>query len=511
MTSTGVKKRDSRFFATVLIQDEDEPEQYAAAAGRSHANLPIKSAPQSDNTLPAFTDWMQHLSRVDGRNVFPVGTGGSTGIAPARFQPHPQADQTRDKGKRRKEGSGYEPDQSGRQNIFPVSTGRARIAPAQFQPEPQPGQGRDKGKGRMEDSGYGPHESNSLPSYVPHQSDSLPGYVPYQSFPLSTDRNNIAPAQFQPHPQAGQARDKGKGRMEDSGYVLYQSFPPSTDRNNIPPTQFQSEPQAGQTRDGPRQSNSLPGYVPHQSFPPTTDLTQLHSQPPVGRARNKGKGRMEAVTPQSDSLPDAPQAREPTSLGRFLVRMCGKENRERLGRTITAMRRVPDGMLELAHLPWHSPDDPLVQRHIMELIRLKKNMGQVEVIVGTSHLTAQDRKKAVLYALGAIDGELNDNRFEVAWRKFRHHIKLIDLLSDPGAIGEDLAGLAILLPEGFSWIRGHETSLAMGESMEATVAGVMERVPELRQLSLELIPYGVWLLGEVEGPAPPQLKGVEIF
>ncbi|OBT82906.1 hypothetical protein VE02_08578 [Pseudogymnoascus sp. 03VT05] len=323
MTSTGVKKRDSRFFATVLIQDEDEPEQDAADAGRLHANLPIMSAPQTDNTLPAFTDWMQYLSRIDGRNIFPVGTVGSTGIALARFQPHPQAD-PRDRGKGRMEGSGYEPDQRGGQN----------------------------------------------------------------SFPVNTDNTSIPPAQFQSQPQADQARDKGKGRMED-------------------------------------------------------------------------------VPPQSDSLPATPQAREPTSLGRFLVRMCGKENRERLGRTITAMRRVPDGMLELAHLPWHSPDDPLVQRHIMELCRLKGNMGQVEVIVGTSHLSAQGRKKAVLYALGAIDGELNDNRFEIAWRKFRHYIKLIDLLSDPGAIGDNLAGLAILLPEGFSWIRVHETSLATGESMEA--------------------------------------------
>jgi hypothetical protein len=43
------------------------------------------------------------------------------------------------------------------------------------------------------------------------------------------------------------------------------------------------------------------------------------------------------------------------------------------------------------------------------------------------------------------------------------------------------------------------------------VAGVLERVPELRQLSLDLIPYGVWLLGESRGPAPPPLKGVEVF
>ncbi|KFY75438.1 hypothetical protein V499_04586 [Pseudogymnoascus sp. VKM F-103] len=330
MTSTGVKKRNSQFFATVLIQDEGEPEQDVADAGRSDAHLPIMSAPQSDDTSPAIMGFLH------------------TGIAPAQIHPHPLADRT-----------------------------------------------RDKEKGRMEGSGYVSLYSNSLPGYVPHQSNKLPGYVPYRSSPLSTEIT-----QFQPQPQEGRARDKGKGRMDD-------------------------------------------------------------------------------VPPQSDSLLDAPQAREPTSLGRFLVRMCSKENRERPGKTISAMRRVPD--------------------------------VQVEVMLRTAHLSVQDQKPAILHALGGIDGALNENPYEGTWRKYRHHIKLIDLLSDPGAIGGNLTALAILIPAGFSWIEGHETSLATGDSMQATVAGVMERVPELRQLSLELIPYGVWLMGESEGPPPSLLKGVEVF
>jgi hypothetical protein len=220
---------------------------------------------------------------------------------------------------------------------------------------------------------------------------------------------------------------------------------------------------------------------------------------------------MEDVPPQSDSLADAPQAREPTSLGRFLVRMCSKEKCERLGKTISAMRRVPDGTLDLVHLPWHSPDDPIVQREILHLFRLKKNIVQVEVMLRTAHLSVQDQKPAVLHALGGIDGALNENPYGARWKKYRHHINLIDLLSDPGAIGGNLTGLAILIPTGFSWIEGHGTSLATSDSMQATVAGVMERVPELRQLSLDLIPYGVWLMGESEGPPPPPLEGVEKF
>lgn len=165
----------------------------------------------------------------------------------------------------------------------------------------------------------------------------------------------------------------------------------------------------------------------------------------------------------------------------------------------------------LVHLPWHSPDDPIVQREIPHLFRLKKNIVQVEMMLRTAHLTVQDRKTAVLHALGGIDGALHENPYEGTWRKYRHHINLIDLLSDPGAIGNNLTGLVIPIPAGFSWTEGHETSLATGDSMQATVAGVMERVPELRQLSLDLIPYGVWLMGESEGPPPPPLKGVEMF
>lgn len=264
------------------------------------------------------------------------------------------------------------------------------------------------------------------------------------------------------------------------------------------------------------QSYSLSSYVPHQSFPLRTDSNsippaQFQSQRQMRRARNKGKRRMKDVPPQSDSLPDAPQSNEPTSLGRFLVRMCGKENRERLGRTITAMRRVPNDLLGLVHLPWYSPDDPIVQRQLLELCRLKLNMLQTMVILRTAPLRAQDRKKAILYAVGAFDGELFANRFEVGWRKYRFHIKLIDLLSAPGAIGDNLIGLALLLPSKFEWLVWRQTALATGKSMEATVAGVLERVPELRQLALDLIPYGVWLLGESKGPAPPPLKGVEVF
>ncbi|OBT96777.1 hypothetical protein VE01_04164 [Pseudogymnoascus verrucosus] len=335
MTSTGVKKRNSQFFATVLIQDEGEPEQDVADAGRSDAHLPIMSAPQSDDTSPAIMGFLH------------------TGIAPAQIHPHPLADRT---------------------------------------------------------------------------------------------------------------RDKEKGRMEGSGYVsLY--------------------------------SNSLPGYVPYRSSPLSTEITQFQPQPQEGRARDKGKGRMDDVPPQSDSLLDAPQAREPTSLGRFLVLPCGEYQTVRY----------------LVHLPWPSPDDPIVQREILHLCRLKKNIVQVEVMLRTAHLSVQDQKPAILHALGGIDGALNENPYEGTWRKYRHHIKLIDLLSDPGAIGGNLTALAILIPAGFSWIEGHETSLATGDSMQATVAGVMERVPELRQLSLELIPYGVWLMGESEGPPPSLLKGVEVF
>lgn len=54
MTSTGVKKWNSQFFATVLIQDEGEPEQDVADEGRSYAYPPIMSAPQSDDTSPAI-------------------------------------------------------------------------------------------------------------------------------------------------------------------------------------------------------------------------------------------------------------------------------------------------------------------------------------------------------------------------------------------------------------------------------------------------------------------------
>lgn len=258
-------------------------------------------------------------------------------------------------------------------------------------------------------------------------------------------------------------------------------------------------------------SNSLPGHLPSRSSPLSTEIPQSQPQPQANQARDKGQGRMEDVPPQSDSLPDAPQAREPTSLGRFLVRMCSKENRERLGKTISAMRRVPDGTLDLVHLPWNSPNDPIVQREILHLCRLKKNIVQVEVMLRTAHLSVQDQKPVVLHALGGIDGALHENPYKATWRKYRHHIKLIDVLSDPDTIGSNLTRLAILIPAGFSWTQGHETSLATGESMEATVAGVMERVPELRQLSLDLIPYGVWLMGESEGPPPPPLKGVEVF
>ncbi|OBT42822.1 hypothetical protein VE00_08137 [Pseudogymnoascus sp. WSF 3629] len=300
MTSTGVKKRDSRFFATVLIQDEDEPEQDAADAGRSHANLPIMSAPQSDDTRPAFIDFMQYLSAIDRQASFPMSTGGSTSIFTALFQP-------------------------------------------------------------------------------------------------------------QPHPQANQTRDKGKGRMEDSGYSRI------------------------------RQQSSA--WLP-----------RFQSQAQARRARKKGKRRMENVPPQIDSLPDAPQASEPTSLGRFLVRLCSRENRERLGWTITAMRRVPNDLLGLVHLPWYSPDDLIVQRQPLELCRLKLNMLQTKVILRTAPLRAQDRKKALLYAVGAFDGEMFANRFEVGWRKYRFHIKLIDFLSAPGAIGDNLIGLALLLPSKFEWL-----------------------------------------------------------
>lgn len=312
------QKRDSRFFATVLIQDEDEPEQDAADAGRSHANLPIMSAPQSDDTRPAFIDFMQYLSAIDRQASFPMSTGGSTSIFTALFQP---------------------------------------------QPHPQANQARDKGKGRMEDSGYEPDQSNSR----------LPGYVPHQNFPLSTGVTSIAPARFQ-------------------------------------------------------------------------------SQAQARRARKKGKRRMENVPLQIDSLPDALQASEPTSLGRFLVRLCSRENRERLGWTITAMRRVPNDLLGLVHLPWYSPDDLIVQRQLLELCRLKLNMLQTKVILRPAPLRAQDRKKALLYAVGAFDGEMFANRFEVGWRKYRFHIKLIDLLSAPGAIGDNLIGLALLLPSKFEWL-----------------------------------------------------------
>lgn len=214
---------------------------------------------------------------------------------------------------------------------------------------------------------------------------------------------------------------------------------------------------------------------------------------------------------RSDSLSNAPQAREPTSLGRFLVRMCSKENRERLGKTISAMRRVPEETLRLGNLLVDGSDDPIVYAQIFELYRMRMNMLQVAVIIRTACISPQLRKTAVLEYVNGIGGGRYEDHFVERWQRYRHHMRLVDLLAAPGAIGRNLIGLAMLFPSDFTWFDRCGTSLVTGESMEATVMGVLERVPELRQLVVDLIPYGIWLAGRLKGPQPPPLKGVEVF